>query len=248
MIRRHPLIALAVAAAATAAPLHAQNGGLTATYRAAADSLIRAATGDSAAYERLARLVDGFGHRPAGSRSLEAAIDWILSEMKKDGLQNVRGEPVQVTHWVRGAESAVLLHLGPGLADQPTDLGPLVSAQVVHHDDVAGAQRRHQAVLDVGLERRGVGGPVEGQAAGHAVESHRRGQGHGLPVALRDAADDPPAPRGAAVAAGHGGVRPGLVHEGQSTRVDRGELLTPGLALGLQLRAVLLGGLLRLFF
>ena len=81
---------------------------IAATYRAAADSLIRAATGDSAAYTRIGRLVDGFGHRIAGSRSLEAAIDWVLAEMKRDGLQNVRGEPVQVTHWVRGEESAVL--------------------------------------------------------------------------------------------------------------------------------------------
>jgi carboxypeptidase Q len=53
--------------------------------------------------------VDGFGHRHAGSRSLEAAIDWILAQMKKDGLQNVRGEPVKVAHWVRGEESVVLV-------------------------------------------------------------------------------------------------------------------------------------------
>ena len=87
----------------------AQSGGIPATYRAAADSLIRAATRDSAAYDRLGRLVDGFGHRLAGSRSLEAAIDWVLAEMKKDGLQNVRGEPVKVAHWVRGEESVVLV-------------------------------------------------------------------------------------------------------------------------------------------
>jgi carboxypeptidase Q len=90
------------------APLPAQQASLATTYRTAADSLIRAATGDSAAYDRIGRLVDGFGHRHAGSRSLEAAIDWILAEMKRDGLQNVRGEPVRVTHWVRGEESAVL--------------------------------------------------------------------------------------------------------------------------------------------
>ena len=88
-------------------PLAAQ--AIATTYRPAADSLIRAATGDSAAYDRVGRLVDGFGHRLAGSRSLEAAIDWVLAEMKKDGLQNVRGEPVKVTHWVRGAESVVLV-------------------------------------------------------------------------------------------------------------------------------------------
>jgi carboxypeptidase Q len=109
MYHRRLLPALGVAFLASTSPVGAQDSGLAATYRAAADSLIRAATRDSAAYERLARLVDGFGHRLAGSRSLEAAIDWILSEMKKDGLQNVRGEPVQVTRWVRGVESAVLV-------------------------------------------------------------------------------------------------------------------------------------------
>jgi carboxypeptidase Q len=102
-------LALAIALTATSVPAWAQEPGIAASYRAPADSLIRAATRDNAAYQRIARLVDGFGHRQAGSRSLEAAIDWILAEMKRDGLQNVRGEPVQVTRWVRGAESAVLV-------------------------------------------------------------------------------------------------------------------------------------------
>ena len=114
MIQRRLLLALATAfVASTPSPARAQDASLAASYRAAGDSLIRAATRDSAAYERLARLVDGFGHRQAGSRSLEAAIDWILAEMKRDGLQNVRGEPVQVTHWLRGEESAVLLKPKP---------------------------------------------------------------------------------------------------------------------------------------
>jgi carboxypeptidase Q len=101
-------VSLSLTAILGSGPVAAQQPSLATTYRAAADSLIRAATGDSAAYERIGRLVDGFGHRHAGSRSLEAAIDWILAEMKKDGLRNVRGEPVQVTHWARGEESAVL--------------------------------------------------------------------------------------------------------------------------------------------
>ena len=110
MIQRALLLGLAaLVCLLDPATARAQDDGLAGTYRAAADSLIRAATRDSAAYERIARLVDGFGHRHAGSRSLEAAIDWILREMKRDGLQNVRGEPVQVTHWVRGVESAVLV-------------------------------------------------------------------------------------------------------------------------------------------
>ncbi|MCH7684738.1 MAG: peptidase M28 family protein, partial [Gemmatimonadetes bacterium] len=69
------------------------------TYRQAADRLIDAALADSAAYQRLSLLVDKFGHRFTGSSNLEKAIDWILAEMKKDGLDNVRGEPVMVPHW-----------------------------------------------------------------------------------------------------------------------------------------------------
>ncbi len=89
--------------------LQAQQADIATAYRAAADSLIRAATADSAAYQRLGRLVDTFGSRISGSASLEAAIDWILDTMKDDGLQNVRGEPVMVPHWVRGEESAELV-------------------------------------------------------------------------------------------------------------------------------------------
>ncbi len=78
-------------------------------YRAVADRIIDAALADSAAYARLAELVDRFGHRLSGSTSLENALDWIIAEMQRDGLANVRGEPVLVPRWVRGAESAALV-------------------------------------------------------------------------------------------------------------------------------------------
>jgi len=78
-------------------------------YREVADSLIDAALGDSAAWTRLAELTDRFGHRFSGSESLERALDWILAEMRRDDLENVRGEPVMVPRWVRGAESAELV-------------------------------------------------------------------------------------------------------------------------------------------
>jgi len=78
-------------------------------YRASTTRLIAAALADSSAYNRLARLTDTFGNRLSGSASLEAAIDWILAEMKRDGLANVRGEKALVPHWVRGEESATLV-------------------------------------------------------------------------------------------------------------------------------------------
>jgi carboxypeptidase Q len=71
--------------------------------------IIDAATADSAAFTRLAELVDRFGARFSGSVALERAIDWILHEMEADGLQNVRGEPVMVPRWVRGEESLELV-------------------------------------------------------------------------------------------------------------------------------------------
>ncbi len=87
----------------------AQGGALTATYGGAADQLIKAALADSAAYKRLTLLVDRFGNRLSGSESLERTLDWVLEQMKGDGLQNVHAEPVMVPHWVRGDESAELV-------------------------------------------------------------------------------------------------------------------------------------------
>lgn len=78
-------------------------------YRVPAARIIEAALRDSAAWQRLAALTDGFGHRFSGSESLERAIDWIMVEMRRDGLENVRGEPVMVPRWIRGRESAELV-------------------------------------------------------------------------------------------------------------------------------------------
>jgi carboxypeptidase Q len=107
-LRRVPTVLCLFLIAGRPARVSAQED-IASTYRAAADSLIRGATADSVAYRRLERLVDTFGPRLSGSASLEAAIDWVLETMKTDGLENVRGEPVRVPRWVRGAESAELM-------------------------------------------------------------------------------------------------------------------------------------------
>jgi carboxypeptidase Q len=78
-------------------------------YRATANRIIAAALADSSAWNRLAELTDRFGHRLSGSASLERSIDWMLAEMRKDQLQNVRGEKVMVPRWVRGGEWARLV-------------------------------------------------------------------------------------------------------------------------------------------
>ena len=80
-----------------------------AEYRERASRIIGAALTSDVAYRRLAWLTDRIGHRLSGSESLERAIVWAVSEMKRDGLDNVRAEKVMVPHWVRGEESLELL-------------------------------------------------------------------------------------------------------------------------------------------
>jgi carboxypeptidase Q len=88
----------------------AQGSGPIATnYGAIANRIIDAALADSgASWNKLARFTDYSGHRLSGSAALERGIDWMLAEMKKDGLDSVRGERTMVPRWVRGAESATM--------------------------------------------------------------------------------------------------------------------------------------------
>jgi carboxypeptidase Q len=92
----------------TPVPAAAQQAGV-AEYRQTADRIIAAALADSSAWNRLAEMADSYGPRLSGSANLEQAIDWMLAQMTNDGLDRVRGEPVMVPHWVRGAESVTLV-------------------------------------------------------------------------------------------------------------------------------------------
>lgn len=101
-------------------------------YREPARRLIEESTSSRFAWERLAELGDTFGSRLSGSSSLEAAIQWAAEQMKKDGLENVRLEPVKVPRWVRGAESLeittpsrhalVMLGLGNSVGTPPAGI------------------------------------------------------------------------------------------------------------------------------
>ncbi len=72
-------------------------------------SIIAATLSDSTAYKRLGYMCDVFGPRFSGTKNLESAIKWIIKEMKKDGISNVRGDRVRVPVWIRGNESIDLI-------------------------------------------------------------------------------------------------------------------------------------------
>jgi len=68
-----------------------------------------AALADDYAYRQVAHLTENIGPRPSGSPQAKAAVDYVAGEMKKLGL-DVQLEEVKVPHWVRGAETAELIH------------------------------------------------------------------------------------------------------------------------------------------
>lgn len=60
-------------------------------------------------YERLAVFADTIGPRLSGMKNLDAAIKYMFSALREDGLENVHLEPVKVPHWERGEEFAMML-------------------------------------------------------------------------------------------------------------------------------------------
>lgn len=73
--------------------------------RDGAGRILGAALVDDQGWQRLEHLATVIGHRLSGSEGLERAVEWAAAEMGSDGLE-VRLQPVEVAHWVRGRESA----------------------------------------------------------------------------------------------------------------------------------------------
>jgi hypothetical protein len=72
-----------------------------------------------------------------------------------------------------------------GLLNRHTHLGLLVGGEIVEHDDIARAQRRHQHLLDVGPERGVVDRAIEHGRRGQRRGAKRRDHRVRLPVAAR---------------------------------------------------------------
>lgn len=77
-----------------------------------------AALNDDYAYRQLAHLTENIGPRQTGSTQATAAAHYVADELRKLGLE-VRLEPVVVSHWVRGAETAALVEY-PGMVPGTT--------------------------------------------------------------------------------------------------------------------------------
>ena len=89
---------------------------------------------------------------------------------------------------------------GPGLLDGRPHVGLLVGREVVEDDDIAGSERRHQDLLDVGAEGVVVDGPIKDGGGGQRGGPERRHHGMRLPVTAGRMVGNPHAAETARVA------------------------------------------------
>lgn len=111
--RLRPLAALAVIATAVTvlvptARAQAPGPAWLAPYRETAARLVRAATADDFAWQRLAELTDTYGSRLSGSENYARAAAWAVETLRRDGL-DARTEEVMVPRWERGLETAEIV-------------------------------------------------------------------------------------------------------------------------------------------
>jgi len=78
----------------------------------------QAALGSDYAYRELAHLANNIGPRLSGSLQAQAAVEYVVAELRKLGLE-VQLEKVMVPHWVRGEETAALTDY-PGMSPNTT--------------------------------------------------------------------------------------------------------------------------------
>ena len=111
---------------------------------------------------------------------------------------------------------------GAGGADHLADGGRFVRAEIVHDDDVAWLQDRHELLLDIGAEALAVDRPIEDARCGEPVAAQGAEEGQGSPVTVRSKAAQAFAPRPPAAQRRHVGLDPGFVDEHQPSRVETG--------------------------
>jgi carboxypeptidase Q len=128
------------------------------TYREPARRIIDESRSSTFAWDRLAELGDTFGNRLSGSENLDGAIKWAADQMRRDGLENVRLDPVKVPHWVRGAESLeiiapgrhplAMLGLGNSIGTLPDGIqADLLAVRSFQELDASGDRVRGRIVL-----------------------------------------------------------------------------------------------------
>ena len=127
-------------------------------------------------------------------------------------------------------------------ADRGADSMALVAAQIIDDHDVAGLQRGHQRLFDIGQELDRVNRSVEQHGRVDAVITQRRQEGERAPFAEGSLGDEAfasgrPTPRSR-----HVGLRPSLVDEDQASWIEPALIALPAIPFAGYVRSVLFGG------
>ena len=105
-------------------------------------------------------------------------------------------------------------------ADHLPDSRRLVGAEIVHDDDVAGLEHRHELLLDIGAEAVAVDRSIEDTRGSKTVEPQGAEEGQRAPVAVWCKAAQAFAARSPASQRSHVGLDPGFVDKHQPFRIE----------------------------
>jgi len=98
----------------------------------------------------------------------------------------------------------------------------LVAAEIVQNDDVAGLERRHQLLLDIGPEAFAVDRTIEDARGREPIAAQGAEEGQRAPVAVRCEPPQAFSLRPPAAQRGHAGLDPGLVDEDKAPGIETG--------------------------
>ena len=110
--------------------------------------------------------------------------------------------------------------LGAGRADQSPYGLALVTAEIVHDDDVALMQRGHENLFDIGAKALAVDRPFDQPRRDEPVMTQGSQERRGLPAPVRNFGEEPAATRRPSPQRRHVGSGPGLVDEYEALRLD----------------------------
>ena len=130
----------------------------------------------------------------------------------------------------------------PGLLDGRSHLGLLVGGEVVEHDDIAAAQRRHEDLLHVGAECGVVDRPIEDGRGRQLRGAQGRDDRVRLPMTARRVIPNPGPAGTAGVAASQISGHARFVDEDVRSRVVKRQRLSPPPSGGGDVRSTLFVG------
>lgn len=128
-----------------------------------------------------------------------------------------------------------------------TDGLALVAAEVVHHHDVTGRERRNEDALDIGAEDVAVDRAIEYPGRVDPVVAKGSDEGRCVPMTERGRAWQTLASRRPASERLHVRLYPSLINEDQSRWIDLALMSSPPLAAALYVRTLAFVGDQRLF-